>query len=293
MRLWMKLALVMVLVAIVPMFVTGVGAVNIATEKAEESASLILEREAVAQAEFVGRWTNDQLQALVGWMQPFPLGTMPPEKQTNLLRAIWSAVPSVVVTALVDGDGGLVLPPVYITDPSRLNQLSEREAGTAERAEALVERLPISDIVGSTEKVAVGTPYLPEGGVQVALPVLVSGPFGNDVLLGVDLSLGTQVRHFRRSSSATRGMALVDSSGRAIIGGDHPLIDAKGLRPLLGNRAFFTQTIGDSQVKGAVAPVPYTDWTLVVAEPASLAQLPATEIPVSYTHLTLPTILLV
>ena len=70
----MKLALVMVLVATVPMFVTGVGAVNIATEKAEESASLILEREAVAQAEFVGRWTNDQLQALIGWMQPFPLG---------------------------------------------------------------------------------------------------------------------------------------------------------------------------------------------------------------------------
>ena len=117
MRLWMKLALVMVLVATVPMFVTGVGAVNIATEKAEESASLILEREAVAQAEFVGRWTNDQLQALIGWMQPFPLGTMPPEKQTNLLRAIWSAVPSVVVTTLVDRDGGLVLPLSTLATP--------------------------------------------------------------------------------------------------------------------------------------------------------------------------------
>ena len=169
---------------------------------------------------------------------------------------------------------------------------TEREAGTAERAEQLVSRLPISNIVGTPKRVAVGTPYMPEGGIQVALPVLVAGPFGEDVILGVDLSLGTQVRHFRRSSSPTHGMALVDANGRAIIGGDHPLIDAQGLRPLLGNRAFFTQTIGSSQVKGAVAPVPYTDWTLVVAEPASLAQLPATEIQAQTARIVLFSLLL-
>jgi C4-dicarboxylate-specific signal transduction histidine kinase len=73
-------------------------------------------------------------------------------------------------------------------------------------------------------------------------------------------------------------MALLDGEGVALIGGDHPLIDADGLKPLLGNHAFFTQKIGDFQVKGAVAPVPYTDWTVVIAEPSSLAQLPATEI---------------
>ena len=92
MRLWMKLAFVMACVSIGPLLVTGLGAVDISTEKAEYNASLMLEREAVAQAEFVGRWTNDQVQALVGWMQPFALETMPAENQTSLLRAVSSDV---------------------------------------------------------------------------------------------------------------------------------------------------------------------------------------------------------
>jgi signal transduction histidine kinase len=268
----------MACVSIGPLLVTGLGAVDISTEKAEENASLILEREAVAQAEFVGRWTNDQVQALVGWMQPFALETMPAENQTNLLRAVWSAVPSSVVTAFVDRDGELVLPAVYISDPGSLVPGKGRSTANPERARQLVARLPVSEIGDSTQAVAVGSPYLPKGARFPSVPVVVAGPFAQNVLLGVEFSLATQVEHFRRSSGADRAMALLDGNGHPLVGGDHPLIDAKGLAPLLRNRAFFTQTIGSSQVKGAVAPVPYTDWTVVVAEPAYLAQLSANEI---------------
>jgi two-component system, NtrC family, sensor kinase len=278
MRLWMKLAVVMAGVSIGPLMVTGLGAVDISTENAEYNASLMLEREAVAQAEFVGRWTNDQVQALVGWMQPFGLETMPQKNQTSLLRAVWSAVPSSVVTTFVDRDGSLVLPAVYLKDAKSRVAGPGRTVGSDRRAEQLLQRLPVSDIGRRTQAVAVGAPYVADGAKYPSLPIVVAGPFVQNVLLGVEFSLATQVEHFRRSSAPERAMALLDGDGKPLVGGEHLLIDAAGLAPLLRNRAFFTQTNGDAQVKGAVAPVPYTDWTVVVAEPADLALASANEI---------------
>lgn len=274
----MKLAVVMTGVSIGPLMVTGLGAVDISIEKAEYSASLFLEREAVAQAEFVGRWTNDQVQALVGWMQPFGLETMPQENQTSLLRAVWSAVPSSVVTTFVDRDGTLVLPAVYLKDANSNVAGVGRTVGSAARAQQLLERLPVSEVGARTQAVAVGSPYIPDGARYPSMPIVIAGPFVQNVLLGVEFSLATQVEHFRRSSVPERAMALLDGDGQPLVGGGHPLIDAEGLAPLLRNQATFTQTNGDAQVKGAVAPVPYTDWTVVVAEPAYLALSSANEI---------------
>ena len=141
MRLWVRLAAVLTMVSVVPLLVNGLWAIELSREQAIEANEEILTRDAEALASFVGTWSHDQLQAIHGWMQLFPLAAQPDEKRQGLLRAIHTAVPTIVTVLLAEDAGESVLDAVYLPTERTLDDVSlPVPAGSDERIGCDAER---------------------------------------------------------------------------------------------------------------------------------------------------------
>src|SRR5688572_11462637 len=120
--LWVRLAAAMGALAVVPVVVVSLSAVQVATRTAEEASQEGLRRDATERAEFVGRWLDDQALALLTWPQQFGdrLGEMSLEAQASFPWMVHRNLASAVTVVLVDGTGRLVVDPAYgpSADPS-------------------------------------------------------------------------------------------------------------------------------------------------------------------------------
>jgi len=232
-------------------------------------------------ATFVETWTSGQLDALRGWTVPFQLGENPALQQ-SLLRAIVLAMPTVVSAVLVDGDGFPVTPP----------QVVEGSPLSRARAEAVVPRLPLSGALEARQLAtqagllhatgeAVGEPFWPDGTSTPSLPMAVAGPHDVGLVLGAEVSLADVERLLKGQTTDEHAVALFSKQGRAVLGVEHPLLDPERLQPLLesGVDSSFNYALGNGErVRGAMAKVPSTDWTVVVVEPAAIAEAASDEI---------------
>lgn len=275
MRLWVRLAAVIATVAIALVAASGYAAMQVASDKATNSARRILERDAVGLSLMIGAWVDDQRDALAGWSEPFQATT--PQLQERLQEAVYLAVPSVVTVTVVDlEDGQPVLPPLF-TDriASPTSPLYGRVPGSPARAVALVARLPTSEVEHGGA--AVGEPFLPPGDSIPSVPI-VAHRAESGFILGAEISLEPIAALLERQQSPEHGVALVDSAGDVVLGG--ALVDATALAPLLGAEVpSFTQFLSDgSQVTGSIAPVRSTGWSVVVTEPVEVATRAASDI---------------
>lgn len=283
MRLWIRLTLFLVTVSVVPLLVTGLQAVQVSSHHAMVTSEEQLFRDAAVRAELVGRWTADQARFLHGWTQLYPsrLAQMGPELQDGLLKAVYVAMPSAVVVALVDVDGLPVVPPRYATTAG------DRPAADRARAERLVAHLPITAALAGGAHI--GDPYVATPGEPPSVPVavLAATPPEDDegfarpedtLLLGAEISLEV-VHEIVTAATPQLGYALLDGSGIVLAGADHPLVRPRLVRALAGTSARFRYALEDGEeVIGAVAPVPSTDWSIVVVRPATLVAGPARQI---------------
>ncbi|MBW1876838.1 MAG: HAMP domain-containing protein [Deltaproteobacteria bacterium] len=277
MRLWIRMALVMAVVAIIPLVLMGIRAIQISTEESVRSSREIVLRDADAFATFVDTWMADQAQAVAGLMQILPVEGQSKDLQEALQKSIYLAVPTVVTVVLVDEDGVPLVPPLFLTEPGALGSTTEgRGAGSEVRASELIERVPLTEALATRSHLAsavVGHPYLPPGGTSVSVPVGATGPFGEPLVLGAEVSLEVVEALLREQASATHSVALLTSAGEDVIGGQHELIDAQRLQPLLTTRSNISYALADGrEVRGAVAPIPRLGWSVAVVEPAEVAE---------------------
>ena len=152
MRLWVRLAFAMVVLAVVPVLLVGLSAMEIATRRAETASVERLRREAMLQAELIGQWVHDQAPLVVAFPQLYPDGlqNLSAEAQEKFPVMVYRLVASAVTVVLVDGDGVLVAAPVYGEDP----------AGSSDetRAQELVSRLPLGAAVAGGAVATDGEP---------------------------------------------------------------------------------------------------------------------------------------
>lgn len=273
MRLWVQLATFMAGVAIIPLLVTGLFATKISVTKSRQAAEEILGRDAQEAAALVGTWVHDQRQTLAGWMKPYRL-TDSPAHQEALLKAVYIAVPSVSVLVLTDGSGQPITEPFYLTQEVEGSALEGRQVVSKARAETLVDRLPE---LPPQETGAIGEPYLPPGAAYPSVPIVVRGPHDASLRLGAEVSLDVLAAALQKTTSEDHAVALLGADGSAVIGGGHPLVDTARTRPLLGTDVTFRLT-QDPGIAGAVAVVPYTDWTVMVGEPMAMVYGTSSEI---------------
>ncbi|MCB9678421.1 MAG: HAMP domain-containing protein [Alphaproteobacteria bacterium] len=266
MRLWLRFALVIAAVSALSLLFFGTWAQWATGTSATEAAVAAQLRDARAIATSVGRWLDGQSDFLLGWAGTFPVATLDPERQTGLLRAVLTSVPSAVTVVLVDGDGQLVVDPVY---------LEEKGGGSEQRALALVERLPVTGALESSAGLALGAFWSPDG-VHTSVPIAVVASEDPPIVLGADIDL-VVAAELSAQSSATRAVLLVDGA-KTVVGPPHPLLRLDLVEGLLGNLADFAYQSNGTDVQGAAAPVSGTDWSIVVLEPAEVALEPANRI---------------
>ncbi len=277
MRLWVRIAAVMAVVSLAPLVLLGTRAIHIATGEAARSSEAILLRDADATATLVDTWIEDQAQALAGWMQLFPLEAQGEAQQESLQKSVFLAVPSLITVVLLDGDGVPIARPLFLTGPGAPGTTLEgRREGSEQRASELIERVPLSEALasrGTISTAALGTPYVPPGGGAPSVPLAVTGPFGEALVLGAEVGLELLERVIRERSTPDHAVALITVAGADILGGDHPLVDPERLRPVLASRATVAYALVDGrEVRGAVAPIPSTGWSVVVVEPVEVAE---------------------
>ncbi len=278
MRLWLRLTLAMAVVSLLPLIFTGALSLRAATQTAESTIQENQQISARLQSELVRVWVNSQVEALKGWREVYAgrVQTLEPRLQSGFLQAVYRATEPVLVAALVDRDGAMVVDPVY-SNPGQ----SPRSAGSDQRAELLVNLAPLRELDGD-RPFALGELYVPEPGGPPSVPVSVliaDGPPGRDgrtgwLALVAELSLEEVAESLGQLVGEQRGMALLDGSGVPRFGGEHPLIRPDLIRPLAGNVSTFTYDLADGRdVHGETAPVAFGEgsiWTVVVVQPASI-----------------------
>ncbi len=276
MKLWVQLAAVMATVAFVPLMVTGVFATKISVAKSKVAGETILQRDAQEAATLVSTWVLGQRQAVAGWMRPYRLGELSDEHRGGLLRSVFLAVPASRLAILVDATGSAVAPSGAVNVGRELGG----RAVTAADVQELVDQLARSTRVELGQDAGVGTPYLPAGATVPVVPMIAQSPH-DGLSLAVEVSLAVIDDVVRQQSSELHAVALLGSDGSPVLGAGHPLIDFEAIRPLARADvdSSFRHRLDDGRmVAGASARVPYTGWTVVVAEPVEQVYGAASEI---------------
>ena len=281
MRLWARLALILATVAVLSVAVVGGLSSSIAGNQAVTDSQDRLRREARLHAEVIGRWVADQMAHGDALSQLFPgrVETWDDRRRHLLVGAGYRGTPAAVISVMVDADGQLVVPAVHRS----VGEPGERPVADPLRVQELLERLPVSETLASGT--AVGEPWRPDTASSVPsvpMGVLVaSGQSPDDALiLGFELQL-SGAGDLPEQIEPAHGVALIGPDGTPFVGGDHPLLDVELLRPLLRQDADFRYGEGRNEVLGSIVPVPFTDWSAVVVEPAWQVRATAREIRLS------------
>ncbi|MEZ4240857.1 MAG: hypothetical protein R3F59_32810 [Myxococcota bacterium] len=280
MRLWLRLTLAMAVLAVVPVVLVGVSAMEIATRRAVQSGEERLRRESGLQAELVSRWLHDQAPLVLAFPQLYPnrLRDLSPEAQQGFPRLVYRLVPSAVTVVLVDGDGVSVAEAAYAT-----TQAGGRTPSSPERVRALIDRLPLTAALQQPDLVHMGQAWFPDGpGSRPSVPYAVLASGGDDPseqrVLGVEIALDATLIGAQTDQHM---VALLDSDGTPLAVAGSALLDLERLRPLLGSglETWFQIDAGPGEVRGAITAVPQSPgWSVVVAEPAGVVLAPSVEI---------------
>ena len=221
MRLWVRIAGDMAVLSTVPLVLSTLRTAQISTTQATRDHEAILARDAGVLAHFVETWTADQVQALAGWMQLVPLENRTFAQHDDLLSSIYVALPSVVSVVMVDERSVPTVAPRFLEAPSEPGTpLAGRIVGTVRRATDLIDRIPVAETLAKRGKVAVGAvgdPYLPEGETVASIPVGVTGPFGESIVIGAEITLGSVEALLLSQSSVDRVVVMLDRAGNRIL----------------------------------------------------------------------------
>jgi two-component system NtrC family sensor kinase len=274
--LWVRLSLVMALLAVVPVVLVTWSAVDVAAKGAEEASQEALRTEARLRAQMVTLWLDQQGRLVQNW--PQLLGgnrilSLSPEAQARFPVAVYRGTPGATVVALFDGTGALVAPPV--------------PPGAEERARELISRVQLAAVSQDPQNVHVGDAWFPEGvsglGAVPSVPfaVLAAGAESPEDrrILAVELAVRLDPTVFPEGS-ATHGVALLDRDAVPLLGGGG-LVEPDRLRALTGTGQLvdLVYHLGPTEVRGVLVPVDGpAGWSVVVAEPASVVLASAREI---------------
>lgn len=282
MRLWLRLALLMALVALVPLGLAMGRAIQVSVRSAQRSAQVVIERDAHLVASVLGNVVAGEARALQGWLALQPdLDRRPASQQEALLQAIRVARPDLGVLVLVDAEGVLVVPPAFGT----LGGDASAEAQGAAAA-ALLLKLPISEVrpelVGDGVEGdpegrqghpgwALGPPYARTEGGRVVAPLVIAGPWTSGMVLGAEIDVERAFEDVLGGAPGPeRSAAVLTRDARIAWSTRDANLDAARLKMLLGTHAGFADDV--LGVYGGVAPIAGTDWTVVITEPASVSE---------------------
>lgn len=271
MRLRARLVLIVAVAALVPIAVLGLGAAQLASQELEARVDAGQGRDAEGLALYAGTWLDAQLDLLALQVRSVPVAALPDDARTRFLQLVYQQTAAAGIVTLTDREGADQAP------PARLQGDAAAAAGRPSVDDARLgvfrDALPYPALNGRPDPARsgplLGTPYPPAPGAPPVVPVLVPIP-GAPLVLGVELGLGPVAARIAEVAASGPDAALIGRGGVAFLLGPRGLVAPAALSPLLGTTAIAVHYRHDgAEVRAATAPVPGTDWTVVVAEPAA------------------------
>jgi len=226
-----KILLTLLLVAVVPVAVSGVMSVRIATDAISRTAEEKLTAEARHLAEFsestILEAVNDLAQSAT-----LNLKSLNREELEAALWFVYRDDPRRAAVALLDGrTGEPVLDPVFQTDVGPESRYPGHPRFSDAALDAFGEHIPLVEAVKAGR--AVSPPYAdPVRGLPlIALAVRVEGPLSSEGpvpwVIAVELSLGELNRRFEEAGEEDLVAFLVDVDGHAVCHTDRAIALAR------------------------------------------------------------------
>lgn len=256
MRVSLKILFVLLVVAVLPVAVSGVTSVVLAKSAVAVASSEKLETEArhlaeLAETTILGSLDDLRQAANLG------LAGLSREEAQGALWVIYRGDAARSAVALVDGASGeAVVDPVYQETVGQEPGLAEHEPFPRTAVDAFAQHVPLAEALAAGK--AVSVPYAdPERGAPlIALAVRVPGPVGPDGkerpwVIAAELSLRQLNQRFEEAADEKMTAYLVDLEGRAVCHTDRAvalrradLSREPGAAPLADPRAAASAVVG-------------------------------------------------
>jgi len=286
MKLRYKLILAMLFVAVAPLGIAGYQALENSRTAVEERIRETLAKTSRAEAEIIGRDTEDILRSLRLVASAMEIDTESLSSISASLERVYLLSDRFNAAAVFDAAGNQVGPTIFVDDRASFGpKYQSHEEMDADELKAFLEQ--VHQTLPESGKAAQSKVYVSKRKsvalIALLMPVVGAGDIG--MTLAVELSLDSVQKRFERFRVGSSGFAfLVDSGGRLVF---HPDLkravarqDQSGLS-ILDNRlgttdaavsAYRDPLLGD--MLGAFAPVAGTPWAVVVAQPRAEALEP-------------------
>jgi signal transduction histidine kinase len=284
-KLFYKLALVLLLVAVVPLALSGWAATRIT----EEALIGKIEELHLKSAQEMARNIEGMLQELIRELK-MQLGYIRfadfnPEEMEGGLSVIYLQQDAINVVSLLDerGESPAGVAAKYITDVKDYDErFRNHNEMTLEELEEFARHLPFGE--ARAQGAAVGKVYVSPRKRMALLPVAIAfpGPAGHRWVLALELSLD-QIQDLvaSRSWGSQGGAFLVDGQGRLIAHADMKRVLAReSLAPLgivtralgeTGASGVERYTEAGAEMLGSFARLPSLGWVVVFYHPMSAA----------------------
>jgi len=235
-------------------------------------------RTAEQLASVSARQLNDLERVLKLQFANFRLGESKPEVRRAFLIATYRLFPELGVAVLQSAEGEELAPPVYLRR-GEPEWVPGHEALTPDRVHRLRQELPPVTRAG---EVAWGHPYLPPDGAGPVIPASFASPWGDGVVLGVELGFGQIPARIALAAGEEGEAALLSTDGTTLYraGPGSGLVLPDRFRELLTSAGADVRYL-DEQHRGvfaSLARVPGHELVVVVAEPAAAVESAGKEI---------------
>ncbi len=290
MRIQSRLLLILLVVAVVPVAVSGLTAVVLSREVLTEHIARVHVTEARYLAESVDSYVGEALRELRLISEITPFGVLSPEELSGALGLVYRLHDGFNVTSLIDSQGEGVGPPIFSSDPAQPGAARHHPVSEAELMR-FASHVPLEAAL--TAGAAVGPVYVsPEKGLPLlVLAVLVPGSAaGQELVLAVELALDPVLKRVQETAAQTGATSyVVDSRGKVVA---HSLAEValsrsdfanrEPVRAIMGtgldNYGLLRYRAGDAMQASAFARLGRLPWGAVVERPEAEAFAPVTRI---------------
>ncbi|MFC1654276.1 ATP-binding protein [Myxococcota bacterium] len=286
MKLRYKLILAMLFVAVAPLGIAGYQALESSRTAVEERIREILAKTSRAEAEIIGRDTEEIFRALRLVASAMEIDTESLSSVSSGLERVYLLSDRFNAAAVFDAAGNQVGPTIFVDERASFGpKYQSHEEMNDQELKAFLEH--VENTLPESEKAAQSGVYVSQRKsvplVALLMPVVGAGDIG--MTLAVELSLDPVQKRFERFRVGRSGFAfLVDAQGKLVF---HPDLKRVVARENLGALSILQGRLGttDAAVSGYVdpqlgdmlgsfAPVPNSPWAVVVAQPQAEALEP-------------------
>lgn len=279
-----KIILVLVISATFPVSIVGLLSVRGYQKEMTNRIDSFNKRSAELAASGIADFLIDAHRSVTLSSSVIPFEQFPSEDLPDALKIPYRQFDYLNIVGLFDENGDALSHPAFETHPEQLKGLEGHEPVKSDDLRRFAAQIPFSEALANGW--AYGAPYLSTRGGNARVALAVTFPVRKETahwVLAVEISL----RSLKEKMGAIRphspgGIAFIfDKLGYAVVHSDDALMQ----QPVsLGGLSIVTngierkttmtdqyQALNGADMAGAYAPIPITDWGLVVAQPVEEA----------------------